>query len=204
VAYDWTPERVDRLRKDWADGYSCSQIGARMGITRNAVIGKVSRMGLPPRTTVFRSSGPGTPRRRISGPSKIARINARRKASGATPYSSLAEFEADLARANAERAAMIAAPDLVIPPSERKPILTRNAAGNLYANDALDAQSCRWTYGDGTKADPFYCCGKPKQSLGLPYCAFHNARAFRPPEPRRAHRFVERPRLVVVDGEAVA
>jgi len=43
----WTPERIAILRKLWAAGLSCSQIAARIGgISRNAVIGKASRLGL--------------------------------------------------------------------------------------------------------------------------------------------------------------
>ena len=47
----WTPERVEKLRKLWADGLSCSQIANELGHTsRNAVIGKAHRIGLPQRT----------------------------------------------------------------------------------------------------------------------------------------------------------
>src|SRR5262245_40202895 len=43
----WTDERVERLKKLWSDGLSASQIAAELGgITRNAVIGKVHRLGL--------------------------------------------------------------------------------------------------------------------------------------------------------------
>ena len=44
----WTDERVEQLRKLWLDGKSASQIAAELanGITRNAVIGKVHRLGL--------------------------------------------------------------------------------------------------------------------------------------------------------------
>lgn len=61
----WTEERVEYLKKLWADGYSCSQISARMaGTTRNSIIGKVNRLGLASRSTVFRT--PETKKRRRS------------------------------------------------------------------------------------------------------------------------------------------
>ena len=42
----WTDERVELLKKLWADGLSASQIAAELGgVTRNAVIGKVHRLG---------------------------------------------------------------------------------------------------------------------------------------------------------------
>ena len=43
------PGMVDRLRQDWADGYSASEIGDRMGLNKNQVIGKVHRLKLPQR-----------------------------------------------------------------------------------------------------------------------------------------------------------
>ena len=50
----WTDERVETLKKMWAEGQSASQIAKELGgVTRNAVIGKVHRLGLSNRV------GPG-------------------------------------------------------------------------------------------------------------------------------------------------
>lgn len=51
----WSHERVELLKKLWADGLSASQIALRIGeVTRNAVIGKVHRLGLAGRATTSR------------------------------------------------------------------------------------------------------------------------------------------------------
>ncbi len=42
----WTPERVEQLRSFVVNGLTCSQIAAEIGVTRNAVIGKIHRLGL--------------------------------------------------------------------------------------------------------------------------------------------------------------
>ena len=43
----WTDERVELLKKLWGEGQSASQIAKELGgVTRNAVIGKVHRLGL--------------------------------------------------------------------------------------------------------------------------------------------------------------
>lgn len=42
----WSDERVERLRALFADGLSASQIGAELGCSRNAIIGKSHRLGL--------------------------------------------------------------------------------------------------------------------------------------------------------------
>ena len=48
----WTEERVETLKKMWAEGQSASQIAKELGgVTRNAVIGKVHRLGLSNRAT---------------------------------------------------------------------------------------------------------------------------------------------------------
>lgn len=45
----WTDARVEELRRRWDEGETCSQIGRAMDVTRNAVIGKVHRLGLAQR-----------------------------------------------------------------------------------------------------------------------------------------------------------
>jgi len=51
----WTEDRVATLRKLWAEGLSASQIAKQLGgVTRNAVIGKVHRLGLAGRATPSR------------------------------------------------------------------------------------------------------------------------------------------------------
>src|SRR4051812_833531 len=67
AANAWTDERVERLKKLWSDGLSASQIAAELGggVTRNAVIGKVHRLGLSGRG---KPTGTGTPRPRKVAP----------------------------------------------------------------------------------------------------------------------------------------
>jgi GcrA cell cycle regulator len=57
----WSPELTERLAALWADGLSASQIAAELGnVTRNAVIGKVDRLGLPgrPKPASFANARP--------------------------------------------------------------------------------------------------------------------------------------------------
>ena len=57
-AMNWTDDRVEKLKKLWADGLSASQIAAQLGgVSRNAVIGKVHRLCLPGRA---KSGGSGS------------------------------------------------------------------------------------------------------------------------------------------------
>ena len=62
----WTDDRVDLLKKLWAEGLSASQIAGRLGsVTRNAVIGKVHRLGLSGRATTSRMKS-HRPRQRMA------------------------------------------------------------------------------------------------------------------------------------------
>src|SRR5690349_10261595 len=76
----WTDERVELLKKLWQDGLSASQIAKQLGgVTRNAVIGKVHRLGLSgraapskPARTVFKAPRPARPA--VAAPSAPRRI----------------------------------------------------------------------------------------------------------------------------------
>ena len=77
----WTDERVELLKKLWQDGLSASQIAKQLGgVTRNAVIGKVHRLGLSgratpskPQRTVFKAPRPARPvAPAIAAPRRIA------------------------------------------------------------------------------------------------------------------------------------
>ncbi len=69
----WTTERVEPLKNHFQAGLSCRQIAADIGVSRNAVIGKLSRLGLTRGKTV------GEPR------AKKPREGARRRAIGSAP-----------------------------------------------------------------------------------------------------------------------
>lgn len=58
----WTEERVEQLKTLWSEGHSASQIARLLGgVTRNAVIGKVHRLGLAGRANPSRSERPRMP-----------------------------------------------------------------------------------------------------------------------------------------------
>lgn len=55
----WTDERVELLRSHFEAGLTCRQIAADIGVSRNAVIGKLSRLDL--------TRGRGSDERRVNG-----------------------------------------------------------------------------------------------------------------------------------------
>lgn len=165
----WNEERVELLKKLWSEGLSASQIASRLGgVTRNAVIGKVHRLGLSGRATTSRMKS-HRPRARLaqaqaqkSTQPKRA-LKSRFAASGNPAVRSLYQLEAE--------PFVSAVEELDIPLAERRSIAS------------LTDCSCRWPIGDPQQAD-FHFCNRDKVP-GLLYCDFHSRRAFQPPQPRR-------------------
>lgn len=175
----WTDERVELLKKLWGEGLSASQIAGRLGsVSRNAVIGKVHRLGLSGRATTSRMKS-HRPRARAAAQAAAKRAPKSRFATIGNPaLRALYQPDAEPFQPAAE--------ELDIPLAERKTIQT------------LTECSCRWPIGDPQLAD-FHFCGKTKVT-GLPYCEFHARRAFQPPQPRRRERDGIEPALPAVAG----
>ena len=170
----WNDERVELLKKLWSDGLSASQIAGRLGgVTRNAVIGKVHRLGLSGRATTSRMKS-HRPRARVQAGNNKRLMKPRFANVGNSALRQLYLGDTEPYTPPAE--------ELVIPVAERKFIQT------------LTDTSCRWPIGDPQIAD-FHFCGKNKVT-GLPYCEFHARRAYQPPQPRRRERDSVHPMVV--------
>ncbi len=183
----WTDERVDVLKTMWGEGKSASQIAKELGgVTRNAVIGKVHRLGLSNRASPAKAPAKDKASTADTGAAKPAAA----KAKPVQP---------------AEPAPVRVAP---IPP--RKPIikagqpLPPQPSANEVSAEALanvkeieksarrlnlmelTERTCKWPVGDPA-TDDFWFCGHPVQQ-GKPYCEAHVAVAFQPMSSRRDRR----------------
>src|ERR1700712_1999949 len=63
---DWTDEVIERLRALWTEGHSTAEIGRRMGVSKNAVVGKAHRLSLTARPSPIRRTEGGEALRRAS------------------------------------------------------------------------------------------------------------------------------------------
>jgi GcrA cell cycle regulator len=167
----WTDEIVEQLKQHWMEGKSASQIASLLGsgLTRNAVIGKVHRLGLAGRAKS--SSLVSRPRRPAPSPS-AHRAAAPRIASAAPRITRGAT-----ALALAPHALSDAEPEIfesvVVPMSLRVTIVE------------LKEAMCRWPLGDPSSSE-FRYCGSPAASG--PYCAYHGGLAYQPAQERRRER----------------
>ena len=165
----WTEERVEALKKLWSDGLSASQIAARLagGVTRNAVIGKVHRLGLSGRATTSRvttarprrprqPSHPGRPR-----PLPTAGATALKPQTYSKP-----------------------AP---LPEPEPEPLrLIDKPEGGRITILMLSDKTCKWPIGDPGSEEFCFCGHAPKDSM--PYCDYHSRVAYQPMQDRRGGR----------------
>ncbi len=165
----WTEERVERLKKLWNDGLSASQIAAQLagGVTRNAVIGKVHRLGLSGRATTNRSSAPRPRRpRQPSHPGRQTTNSA--PTAGATALKPQAFVKPAPA-----------------PEPEPEPIrlVDQPAGGDRVTVLSLSEKTCRWPIGDPGTEEFCFCGHTPK--AGVPYCDYHARVAYQPVQDRR-------------------
>lgn len=166
----WTDERVDLLKKLWMDGLSASQIAAELGgVTRNAVIGKVHRLGLSGRAKTPSSSSAARPKRnnRSNGFAARPARNGQRVLSG--PHLPVA------AQGNGSG-------------SIHQEVLEAPTALKLELTQ-LSEQTCKWPIGDPATENFFFCGHGIKD--GSPYCPYHSQLAYQPVTDRRRERRME-------------
>ena len=163
---EWTDEVIARLRALWAEGHSTAEIGRRMGVSKNAVVGKAHRLGLTARPSPIRRGVEGAAPRRASI----------RRTVGPTlpPLSSPVEVPA---------AAIVPMPAPVLMPAA-PPLRAIAAAPAQGASLRSIGRSsgggrvipCCWPIGEpGTRS--FRFCDAAS-AAGKPYCAEHAALAY--------------------------
>jgi GcrA cell cycle regulator len=152
----WTDDRTAILKKLWTDGASASAIATKLGeVTRNAVIGKVHRLGLAGHKTGARKAAapiagfPFTTRSRRRSRSRPSRTHsstpALRPRTVRPPMRSLSELS----------------------PAPEVPVTIATLTDRL----------CHWPQGD-PKLEGFHFCGRTRTRSAIPYCDHHAAIAY--------------------------
>ncbi len=156
---DWTPERTNALIALWDEGHSTAEIGRRLGVTKNSVVGKVHRLRLPKRGSPIHSSAS-----RGEAPISIARAPISRGTASQRPMASPPPRSAHTPGA---------AP-------QPQPIVLKVVYEPMPANvinlSALTSDMCSWPIGD-PGMEGFRFCGRSAVA-GKPYCAEHCSIAY--------------------------
>ena len=187
---EWTDDTIQRLRAFWAEGLSTAEIGRRLGVSKNAVVGKAHRLDLTARPSPIHWDGPasGTRRRerrpveapRPDGPTLPPLHSSATGLAPENPTTVLARPPVARTRhpeptARPAIAAAPVAPPLPLPsvrpvaprPEAPQPRLHTVATGRTYGR----VVTCCWPLGDpGTKS--FRFCDAASIP-GKPYCAEH-------------------------------
>ncbi|MEJ6397610.1 GcrA family cell cycle regulator [Yoonia sp. 208BN28-4] len=194
----WTDERVETLKKMWGEGQSASQIAKELGgVTRNAVIGKVHRLGLSNRAGSGGGAAAKPAAKEKPAPVKMETKPAvKPKAPAAAVPAVKEEQELDengIPISAARRAIIPAGQPLPPQPSANEISPEALAKVNEVEKSAkkislmeLTEKTCKWPVGDPATPD-FWFCGLPVQA-GKPYCEAHVGVAFQPMSARRDRR----------------
>jgi GcrA cell cycle regulator len=205
----WTDERIERLKKMWAQGATASQIADELGgVSRNAVIGKAHRLGLEQRPSPVK---PGEEKEAKKQATSAAAARPAPKAETPKPASAAPASTAPAAAvqhpsAPAQRltpqelqyrsigpggfirqgpgeqqAPIPPAPPRRLVPAKPSPEVA-DKTSLLELNDRI----CKWPIGHPGEPD-FYFCGEPANP-GFPYCVAHCGVAYQAQLPRRDRR----------------
>ena len=169
----WSDERVELLKRMWGEGASASQIAKELGgVTRNAVIGKVHRLGLSNRTS---GAAP-------AAEAPLADEPAPEPAAAPVPA-------AEPVRPNIPPA------NQPLPPQPSNDGISPEAIATVRETEKnarkldlmeLTERTCKWPIGDPA-TEEFWFCGLPVKA-GKPYCEAHVGLAFQPMSSRRDRR----------------
>ena len=198
----WTDERVEILKKMWGEGQSASQIAKELGgVTRNAVIGKVHRLGLSNRAGSGAAAKTAAPKAKPATPAaakaKPAAPKAKAKPAAAKPAAVDNEPRTESATPKAvphnRRQIIPAGQPLPPQPSTNEIPAEALAKVNEVEKKAkkisvmdLTEKTCKARLGPNC-TDAFWFCGLPSQP-GKPYCEAHVGVAFQPMSARRDRR----------------
>ncbi|MDV7142431.1 GcrA family cell cycle regulator [Tropicimonas sp. TH_r6] len=198
----WTEERVETLKRMWGEGQSASQIAKELGgVTRNAVIGKVHRLGLS-----NRNGGGGSDKAKTAAPAADAAPEkpapkaekpAPKPAKDTPAPAPKAAAKPEPAKEEPQAPATPARLQIIpagqpLPPQPSANEISPEALASVREVEKgarkltlmeLTERTCKWPIGDPA-TEEFWFCGLPVQQ-GKPYCEAHVGVAFQPMSSRR-------------------
>jgi GcrA cell cycle regulator len=204
----WTDERIERLKKMWAQGATASQIADELGgVSRNAVIGKAHRLGLEqrpspvkpgeekevkkaapaPAAAAPKAAAPKTdapkdaPTAAAASPAATPRAPAHKLTPQELQYRSIGPGGFVRQGPGDQQAPIPPAPPRRLVPAKPSPEVA-DKTGLLDLNDRI----CKWPIGHPGEPD-FHFCGQ-QANPGFPYCVEHCGVAYQAQLPRRDRR----------------
>ena len=190
----WTDNMVESLKKMWKQGMTTGEIGKKLGVSKNSVVGKVHRLKLDGRPSPIKK------KEDIQSAAKNKPAVATTAAKPSLPKTKPAEIQKPAQTAAPKIVATAPSPKTAHPQATpttliKKPVIEKTAyqpkfplkeetdlfafskpekaKGEKLTVTDLDNHSCRWPLGD-PKDEGFHFCGKKVRS-GQTYCEEHSA-----------------------------
>lgn len=199
----WDDARVEALKKMWESGMSASEIAKELGnVTRNAVIGKVHRLGLKSRVSGGKAAekeAKPTPKPATSNAASEKKPAPKKKAPSPQVETKAPETElkAREDKPAPKRPMPLSRPVIIdaskpLPPQPSTDEISEETLEKVAEVEKntkrltllqLTERTCKWPIGDPA-TDDFWFCGHPSQA-GKPYCEAHVELAFQAVLPRR-------------------
>lgn len=180
MAMAWTEKMVEDLKIMWKQGLTTGEIGKRLGVSKNSIVGKVHRLQLDARPSPIKKKEPEEVKE-----TKTEKKSCKSKSAEKNEVKKETKKEAKI-ETKAEEKVIEKAPQPLIEevktftPKPITPAKTYN--GNAKLTD-LDNHTCRWPIGD-PKDENFHFCGR-KIKLGQTYCEEHAALAYVKPNNKK-------------------
>jgi len=117
----WTDEMVEKLKEYWAQGVTTGEIGKRLGISKNSIVGKVHRLGLEGRPSPIKKSD-------NSDAAKSAKKSAPKREKKNAVDTKKSKPASDAKNKTSKSQSAIEAPKVVTPKSEpeKKAVVVEN------------------------------------------------------------------------------
>lgn len=192
----WTEEMVEELKRLWDEGVTTGEIGRRLNISKNSIVGKVHRLGLSGRPSPIKKKGEPKNETTTNNPAKEKApkkeaVKVEKKETKEVPVAKEAAPTIEKKQSTPKtdpkpekKAVVEQTPtasdeeDIKLAKSMAMQVTSSNNTANkefLSLTD-LDNHTCRWPIGD-PKDENFHFCGK-KVRLGQTYCEEHAAIAY--------------------------
>lgn len=201
----WTDKMVEELKKLWDMGITTGEIGKRLGISKNSIVGKVHRLGLEGRPSPIKKSSESSSQekkapKKATAPKKPVgekKAKSTAKKENATTPAPITENKEPAKKEVSAPKKSIEKPIVKNEPTVAKPLVDEDDIKLIKSLDVksekdyqkenislteLDNHTCRWPLGDPKDAD-FHFCGR-KVKTGQTYCEEHSAVAYVKPTRR--------------------
>lgn len=169
----WTDEMVEELKKLWKEGVTTGEIGKRLGVSKNSIVGKVHRLGLSGRPSPIKRKDDNKEVVEAKPTTKLAPEKAPEKKAKETK--AVKAEKKEIKKEVVEEKYIVAAEEIEVY-EEVIEVKTKTAQNGKIGVADLDNHTCRWPIGD-PKDENFHFCGC-KVKLGQTYCDEHAAIAY--------------------------